>query len=678
MKASWQQSGYRFYWQNLIALFTDRHFQGWGRKRTGRFAVWCAKTFNGTFTLYEDGFIRSIGLGVDGAPAFAKVKDSVGIYYDATQPSELENLLNNYDFKESTGLLDSAKEAIAFIQQHNLSKYNQSPDIAPDYFPENASRILVIAQTAGDASLKYGLGNLFSTQQMIEAAISENPGAKVYVKLHPDVLAGKKQSDIDLNAVKKHCTVITDDVNPISLLKEVDKVYTKTSQMGFEALLLGKQCVCFGAPFYAGWGLTDDRVSVERRKRTLDVEEVFAAAYILYTDYVNPFTQKSADLMDALQTINRHKTQGLKQSKHAFFFGFSFWKHPMIKPFLTEVSADKWHFINPLLGGSHYKLAQKKGLDEQSVIYIWGRRSFPEVEAFAQLHKLAVYRVEDGFVRSVSLGSDLTQPYSLVVDSRGIYFDPTAPSDLEYILQNTNFQKQAGLLTRAQAVAKYLVDKKLSKYNVYDHKLFLFPDDKKVILVPGQVEDDASIKYGANGATNLSLLKAARQNCPNDWIVFKPHPDVLAGNRVGQVASDEALNYCDQIVTEVSIDSVLSQSDEVHTLTSLVGFEALMRGKKVVTYGQPFYAGWGLTIDQTANPNRTRKLSLNELVAGALLLYPRYINPKTHQPCEIETVFSGLESQQARLQNSRLLRVWTRSRNAVVRSIQALFKKRRA
>lgn len=363
-------------------------------------------------------------------------------------------------------------------------------------------------------------------------------------------------------------------------------------------------------------------------------------------------------------------------AKHAFFFGFSFWKHRMIKPFLTEISADKWHFINPLLGGSHFRLAQKKGVNEHSAIYIWGRRSFPEIEAYAKLHNLELNRIEDGFVRSVSLGSDLTQPYSLVVDSRGIYFDPTEPSDLEHILQNMDFQNQAGLLTRAQAVAKYLVDKKLSKYNVYDHKEFSFPEGKKVVLVPGQVEDDASIKYGANGATNLSLLQAVRQNCPNDWIVFKPHPDVLVGNRVGHVVPDEALQYCDQIVTEASIDSVLLRTQEVHTLTSLVGFEALMRGKKVVTYGQPFYSGWGLTVDQALNPNRTRKLALDELVAGALLLYPRYIDPMTHQPCEIEQVFSGLEIQQARLQKYRFLRAWKFLRNRIVRVLQFNFKKK--
>jgi len=65
------------------------------------------------------------------------------------------------------------------------------------------------------------------------------------------------------------------------------------------------------------------------------------------------------------------------------------------------------------------------------------------------------------------------------------------------------------------------------------------------------------------------------------------------------------------------------------TLTSLSGFDALLRGKAVTTYGLPFYAGWGLTTDMafaatSCFARRTRQLSLDELVAATLLRYPVY------------------------------------------------------
>ena len=168
------------------------------------------------------------------------------------------------------------------------------------------------------------------------------------------------------------------------------------------------------------------------------------------------------------------------------------------------------------------------------------------------------------------------------------------------------------------------------------------PKNKKIICVIGQVEDDASIRFGASGMSNLLLLEEARKANPDAYILYKPHPDVLAKNRKGHISQESIKNYADDVIEKIGLDSVLSVCHEVHTMTSLVGFEALMRGLKVVTYGMPFYAGWGLTEDKQECHRRKRKLSLDELVAGTLLLYPRYINPQTLKVCDIETFLENL------------------------------------
>jgi capsular polysaccharide export protein len=285
-------------------------FYGWGRKRSGLKAVSLAKKYNTSFVLLEDGFIRSLGLGVDGSPSFSLVEDDVGIYYDAKSPSKLENILNSYDFSSDVALMAQAKEAIELIRKYNISKYNNAPEFSEEmalkyHFQEEQKRVLVIAQTAGDASLKYGMLEHYSTDEMVQSAIDENLDAKVYIKIHPDVLSGKKKSDIDLEKFKKHCEIITENINPISLLRHFDKVYTKTSGMGFEALLVGCECVCFGMPFYAGWGVTDDKTVCKRRKRALSVEEIFAGAYILYSRYYNPYTKNNSDIFDTIEQIVR-------------------------------------------------------------------------------------------------------------------------------------------------------------------------------------------------------------------------------------------------------------------------------------------------------------------------------------------------------------------------------------
>jgi len=278
-------------------------FHGWGRKKSGLKAKKLAKKLNTSFILLEDGFIRSLDLGVNNSPSFSIVKDNIGIYYDATTPSKLENILNNYNFQSDTKLMQDTKQAINLIVKNNISKYNNAKDLKDNYFPNREERVLVIAQTAGDASLKYGMLDNYSTDDMINAAISENPNAKVYLKVHPDVLSGKKKSDIDINLAKQKCVIIEENVNPLSLLRYFTKVYTKTSQMGFEALLVGCECICFGMPFYAGWGITTDKSKCSRRKNNLTIEEVFAGAYILYTTYYNPYTDKKSDIFDIIKTI---------------------------------------------------------------------------------------------------------------------------------------------------------------------------------------------------------------------------------------------------------------------------------------------------------------------------------------------------------------------------------------
>jgi capsular polysaccharide export protein len=350
-----------------------------------------------------------------------------------------------------------------------------------------------------------------------------------------------------------------------------------------------------------------------------------------------------------------------------FFFGFSYWKHEFIKVYFPKEQRKTLQFINPFFVKNSFKLAKKKGLGENSEVYIWGRKGFEEIEEYIQKNSLKLYRIEDGFIRSVGLGSDLTQPYSLVIDSRGIYFDPTQESDLEYILQNSDFDET--LLNRAKKLRAYLLEKKLSKYNLYENKALHIPKDKKIVLVPGQVEDDASIKYGAAGMTNLELLKSARENAKDAYVIYKPHPDVLVGNRVGHIEESEALQYADVVVTEVGLDSVLEVADEVHTMTSLVGFEALMREKKVFAYGAPFYAGWGLTYDAQSIQRRDRKLSLDELVAATLILYPKYIHPKRLDNCQVEDLLLEIDAEKEYLKKHFFSKLIKNVRNYCIRKI---------
>lgn len=323
--------------------------------------------------------------------------------------------------------------------------------------------------------------------------------------------------------------------------------------------------------------------------------------------------------------------------------GMSWWKREEIRRFLWSPGA-------PL----KFQRSNARAIDAASsvdgAIAVWPSRVSPELERSARAQGVNLVRVEDGFVRSVGLGSNLVPPLSVIVDRQGIHFDPSRPSDLESILATTTFTK--ALKDRAAALRATIVEAGISKYGTAKKPKLRVEKDrgqKRVVLVPGQVEDDMSVVSGGGGLTsNLELLRRTRALEPEADIWWRPHPDVDAGHRVGAVDDEAALQVADRIVRDGAMSDLLGQVDALHTLTSLSGFEALMRGVEVTCHGVPFYSGWGLTRDLGEVPERRgRLLSLDELVAGVLVLYPRYLDPVTGLPCPPEILIQRLADGEA-------------------------------
>jgi len=652
----------------LSALFrtqNDSFIVGWGKKQNTEQARHQAQQLNQPYLTLEDGFLRSVGLGVNKSPPLSIVIDDLGIYYDATQPSRVENILNNHyqnlpdlppfqplnsalsataqDPLNDNHLLCRAKACIDQIISNKLSKYNDSPEL--NLGTKNRYRVLVVDQTAGDLSIQYGQATAKSFNTMLQAALDEHPEAEIIIKIHPDVIAGKKQGHLAGISGTDRIRLISDNSNPIHLLQQVDQVYVVTSQLGFEALMLGKAVTCFGLPFYAGWGLTDDRKTLPRRRKKRTVEQLFAAAYILYAHYVNPETGDRCDIETVIAHLALQRHWFNENRGDLYCIGFGIWKRGYVRDYLRS----PWNQIK------FVKTAQQIIHDQPTKdarIVVWGTRENTDIRKLATQLNIPVWRMEDGFLRSIGLGSSLTAPASLVLDKKGIYFDPSTPSDLETILQNTEFtdsDKQ-----RAESLKTAIVSAGLSKYNMAGKGSLKHTANpgQKIILVPGQVEDDASIRLGCiDICTNSQLLHAVKESHPDAYIIYKPHPDVLSGGRKGKLG-DENNPLCNLIVADITIAACLNVADEVHTMTSLVGFEALLRGKQVTTYGVPFYAGWGLTNDRHPIASRKRSLSLTELIAGSLIYYPRYIGDQNSTFTSPEVIIKQLQA--ALIQNNHI------------------------
>ncbi|OYZ16944.1 MAG: hypothetical protein B7Y35_03305 [Sphingomonadales bacterium 28-64-96] len=310
--------------------------------------------------------------------------------------------------------------------------------------------------------------------------------------------------------------------------------------------------------------------------------------------------------------------------------GFAHWKRPTVAPLLWNGQDTPFQRGVPVLA-AHDRVA------------VW--RSRLSKAQTAALAGRPVLEVEDGFIRSVGLGADCIPPLSIIVDGTGVHFDPNQPSGLEILLRDSVFPPD--LLERAQVLRAAIIAGGLSKYERGNAAALPRPGGgRRHVLVPGQVEDDRAVTSGGALSSNLELLRRARAEAgPDAYVIYKPHPDVLAGHRKGLIAESDMAALADRVETTAPMAALIAMADELHVNSSLAGFEALLRGKPVTVHGVPFYAGWGLTTDRGPVPaRRTAKRTLDELVAAAYLLYPRYLDPETGLPCPPEVLVQRLTS----------------------------------
>lgn len=600
----------------------------WGQSPNQYRGQWIAKKRKAGLLRVEDAFLRSVQPGRAGDPPLGLILDRSGCHFDASYPCDLENILRHDPLKD-TDLLCRAEQAIMRIRDNHISKYNafettQSPP-APGY-------VLVIDQTFGDAALRASGAGKAEFKAMLAAARREHPDANIIIKSHAETILGHRRGYFSAADATDTIRLLATPISPWQLFDGAIAVYTISSQMGFEAILAGHTPHVFGQPFYAGWGLSKDRKPTAGRTRILSRAQLFAAAMILYPIWYDPYRDRLCALEDVLDILEAQSRAWRDDHRGWVACGMRLWKRPHLQSIFGR--SKRIIFQNNLAKAHHTSTRHQRNL----MVWASGHQdlAFPTT------------RIEDGFLRSRGLGATLTPPLSLVADRLGIYYDPRAPSQLEQMIADT-VTLRPDQKARAERLRQQVIGAGLTKYNAGQTAAEI--TGTRRILVPGQVEDDASILTAAGDIkTNLALLTAVRRANPDAIILYKPHPDVEAGLRLGAVPDRDAAASADRVLTNTDPGTLLTQIDEVWTMTSLLGFEALLRNKRVVTYGAPFYAGWGLTHDLGRPPTRrVARPDLLGLLYATLIAYPRYFDPVTRLPCPVEVVVDRLnESAPAR------------------------------
>ena len=578
----------------------------WGRRPSAQRVERLGRRWQLPVWHLEDGLLRSLAKGRQ-HPPLALLVDDLGVHFDASQPSRMEQRIQQ---PLTPAQHNRARALQTQWCDQRLSKLNPARDSPAPAGPF----VLVVDQSAGDLSIGLGQATPESFRRMLQEALSNHPDCQVVVKVHPDVIRGRARGHFRRRDLQHpRIRLCADGLHPAALLEQAQAVYVVTSQMGFEALLWGRTVHCFGMPFYAGWGLTVDRLPAPaRRGASVPLEAVVHAALVEGSRCVDPHRHQPCPIEALMEAIGLQRRLQGADPQRVQAFGFTPWKQRSLKRFLA---------------GSELRFRLPRALPgpRAEAVAVWGRRARPRLLATARQRGLPLLHVEDGFLRSVGLGADLIEPISWVVDRRGMYYDATEASDLEQRLATGSWSEPQ--LQRAEALRQQLVAQAITKYNLSGGGWRRPDAARRVVLVVGQVESDASIRYGAPGhSSNLALLQAVRAAEPEAFLVYKPHPDVVAGLCRSGDGEQRAAQVCDCLLRDGSIHALFEQVDALHVLTSLAGFEALLRGVEVHCWGLPFYAGWGLTQDRLSSPRRGRPLPLAALVHAALIDYPRYVS----------------------------------------------------
>ena len=601
-------------------------FYSWGMKKSGKYLRNSIK--NKKLVFIEDGFIHSYGIKKKKVP-LSICYDNIGIYYDCNNKNDLDNFISE---KLSKNDISRSKNIIALWKKYSISKYNFPSFIEPPSYPY----ILLIDQTFGDLSLEYGDANENSFKRMFEFATNNWPHHKIVIKTHPDVINYKKKGCINISNYEKGKYKVLGDIGQINKLIEFSTaVCVVTSQVGFEALIYGKEVHVFGKPFYSGLGLTIDHNINNKKAVDITLEQLVFSALVKYQICINPRTKKKCEIEEVIQYINHSREISEFFPRKLDAINLTPWKARQINRFVYPVTGKKMKFFR------RFKSKMKN-------IIIWGKNI--KIEKYnSKLDN--IISVEDGFIRSVGLGADLYPPLSLLFDKKGIHYDGGRASDLEYLLQNYDVNQNE--LKRARKIIDLIIKLKISKYNLRLNKEINLPNNilnKKIIGVLGQVETDNSIIYGVPEntipKTNYGLVEQVRKDYPDSYIIYKPHPDTEAGLRANG-KEDKSINlHADFIAYKTSLDDLFEKVDKIAVFTSLGGFEALIRGISVMTYGFPFYAGWGLTEDYLYKHiwagRRRRKLTIEELTFISLIKYPFYSSIKFNCLTEIENIIDEI------------------------------------
>lgn len=599
--------------------------------------------------------------------------------------------------------IDEVKEILGEVVNQKIGIERYVLDASPYklFTPGGRKRVVIIDQSRkSKQELKKVFAREESFKQMVLDAKEQHPGAAFFLLQPPSVLQGKKKGYLKKFALENGIEIISEQVSSFSILAQADEVYTVSAKIGFDAVLLGKTVHCYGLPFYAGWGLTKDKVACSRRNIKVKKEELFAAICLFFTRYLHPITGEPSHFQAFVRLILLQVPQlfenkrfiaciNFDEKQKAFFS--KMYKHADIR-FMKEeqgieaasnnrgmvyTAEEPTEELRKKCGNIPLVHVRPGAFDrlynqQKMVSLCFEGGPYPPLEKILQIKTMT----ENDLLRARLLRQFLLELSSF--REHYDYANVQKGQDVIVIIGNADLAPKKMSDSAVLQEGSGNLDKKGRPYHSFSLPL---SDDGKLIEYIRKKRPEAYIVYcRQNNDTKVpveildladELIPFAR---PSDFVPLEllgfTKETCSQSAKSGKSAEDEFECAGVELIDDIDVSrwnkkqvrakrflekaSAMTKAEntfcifncpitqvdghllEIHTYDSHLGIDALAIPLQVYTYGWPYYGGWGLTHDAAQYSLRNRKLNFEQILAGAFITQPRYFDSENNIYCESE------------------------------------------
>ncbi|WP_420604666.1 hypothetical protein [Methylobacterium sp.] len=259
---------------------------------------------------------------------------------------------------------------------------------------------------------------------------------------------------------------------------------------------------------------------------------------------------------------------------------------------------------------------------------------------FAAIGKRPIY-IEKGFIGFYGYDDISAPPLSVFVDDMGPLNGHQNINRLHSIL-NSDYELTSSETDLVKQFIKVIVSNKFSSdLGAIQLDLnHLRTRDRGILLVYKGESTDTEESRSTRFEHFLEMVYNACRNEKDADILISFSPGVTDDASTDTVYS--SIKWLLRLQDNIKIVphrtnsySMFEVADEVWTLSSIIGFEALLADKVVRCFSPTFYSGRSLTIDEPVLPHHPTERTVYEIFYAAYVMQSRYFNPSTGKKCSL-------------------------------------------